>query len=110
MALLSRTLLSDLGIEMADQDYALLEEHFETTLRNRVINEVVEGLSPEQAEELATMQNESDERLMEWLLANVPDFSDVVSDEVDILLGELADNSEAFNSSSADSTPEDEHF
>lgn len=97
MALLTRTLLNDLGIELDDQNYILLEEHFETTLRDRVINEVVDGLSPEQAEELATMQTSTDEQLLDWLRANVPDFSDIVSDEVDILLGELAENSEAFN-------------
>jgi hypothetical protein len=86
-----------------DRDYQLLEEHFETTLRTRVIEEIVEELSPEQAHELATMQNENDDRLLAWLHVNVLDFGDIVSDEVDILLGELAEHSEAFNS-------QQEHF
>jgi hypothetical protein len=86
-----------------DQDYQLLEEHFETTLRSRVIEEIVEELSPEQAQELATMQDQSDEQLLAWLQVNVLNFRDVVSDEVDILLGELAENSESFNSAN-------EHF
>lgn len=99
MALLSKELLNDLGIELSDQDYESLSEHFDTTLRTRVIAEIVEELSPDQAQELAAMQSASDEQLLAWLQANVLDFGDIVSDEVDILLGELADNSEAFNNS-----------
>ena len=45
------------------------------------------------------MQTANDEELLNWLKTNVLDFKDIVSDEVDILLGELAENSEAFNNS-----------
>jgi tRNA A37 N6-isopentenylltransferase MiaA len=99
MALLTRELLQDLGIHMDDQNYAMLEEHFETTLQERVIAEIVEELSPEQAQELATMQGAGDEQLLQWLQVNVLDLADIVSDEIDILLGELAEHSEAFNQS-----------
>lgn len=98
MALLNKQLLQDLGIQLNDQDYSLLEEHFETTLHERVINEVAFGLEPEQAQQLAAMQQASDDELLQWLSANVPDLADIVSDEVDILLGELAENSEAIGS------------
>ncbi len=98
MALLDKTILDELGIELTDQDYERLAEHFETTLRERVIGEIVEELSPEQAEQLAAMQGVSDDQLLAWLQANVLDFGDIVSDEVDILLGELAENAEAFHS------------
>lgn len=98
MALLSKTLLKDLGIELNEQDYELLSEHFDTTLRSRVIEEIVEELTPEQAQELSTLQGTSDEHLLAWLTSNVPNFNEIVSDEVDILLGELAENSEAFSS------------
>lgn len=95
MAILSKQFLADLGIELSEQDFASLAEHFETTLQERVINEITMELSPEQAQELATMQSASDEDLLAWLQANVPDLAEIVSDEVDILLGELAENSEA---------------
>ncbi len=97
MALLDKQLLQDLGIELDEQDYELLDEHFESTLQARVINEIVEELTPEQAEQLATLQGADDEQLLTWLTANVPTFKEIVSDEVDILLGELAENNEAFN-------------
>jgi hypothetical protein len=102
MALLSKQLLNELGIQLDEHDYELLADHFETTLRERVIGEIVEELSPEQAQELASLDGASDEQLLAWLQANVLDFGDIVSDEVDILLGELAENSEAFSSQSGD--------
>lgn len=95
MAILSKQLIQDLGIELNEQDYASLSEHFETTLQERVINEITMELSPEQAQELAAMQSASETDLLAWLQANVPDLAEIVSDEVDILLGELAENSEA---------------
>jgi hypothetical protein len=105
MALLSKELLKDLGIELTEQDYELLAEHFDTTLHDRVIEEIVQELTPEQAYELATMQGAGDEQLLAWLSANVPNFREIVSDEIDILLGELAENSEAFSSN-----PETQEF
>lgn len=95
MALLSKELLINLGITLSDQDYELLAEHFESTLNERVINEIVLELSPEQATQLAGLEQASDDEVLAWLQINVPDVADIVSDEVDILLGELADNSDA---------------
>ncbi len=95
MPLLTRTILEDLGIQLSDADYESLAQHFEQTLDERVINEIVLELTPEQAQQLAAMQQANDQDIMAWLQSNVPDLTDIVSDEVDILLGELADNSDA---------------
>lgn len=97
MSLLDKQILGDLGIVLADQDYELLSEHFDTTLQQRVIEEIVAELAPDQAYELAALQNASDAELAEWLRANVAAFAQIVSDEIDILLGELAENSAAFS-------------
>ena len=99
MSLLSPTLLENLGINLSEEHYQALAEHFETTLNERVINEIVLELSPEQAEQLATLQQAGDEEILTWLKANVPDVADIVADEVDILLGEIAENSEAISDS-----------
>jgi succinate dehydrogenase flavin-adding protein (antitoxin of CptAB toxin-antitoxin module) len=101
MALLNQSLLENLGINLSEQDYALLSEHFETTLRERVINEITFELTPDQARELASLQQASDDDLIAWLTANVPDLADIVADEVDILLGELAENGQAISDPSA---------
>ncbi|MFZ1258537.1 MAG: DUF5663 domain-containing protein [Candidatus Saccharimonas sp.] len=94
MPLLTKTILQDLGLTLSDEDFASLSAHFESTLDERVINEIVLGLEPEQAQQLSEMQQSSDEAILNWIKINVPDFAEIVSDEVDILLGELAENSE----------------
>ncbi|HRC27856.1 MAG TPA: DUF5663 domain-containing protein [Candidatus Saccharimonas sp.] len=99
MALLDRTFLTDLGIALSDEDYQALSAHFETTLHERVIDEIVDELTPEQAEELAHLQQSDDATLQQWLTTNVSDLDEIVSDEVDILLGEIAENSEAIQGS-----------
>ena len=95
MALLTRDFLTDLGIQLDGANFQALEEHFETTLHERVIAEIVEELTPEQAEELATLQGGDEATIQQWLTENVQDLADIVADEVDILLGEIAENSEA---------------
>ena len=97
MPLLTRTILKDLGIHLADQDYQSLAKHFEETLDERVIEEIVSGLSPEQAQQLVTLRQSGDQEVLAWLQQTVPELSEIVADEVDILLGELAENSEAIS-------------
>lgn len=94
MPLLTKTLLNDLGIVLSESDYALLAEHFETTLNERVINEIVLELTSEQAEALSQLKDADDAQVIAWLRANVTDIEEIVADEVDILIGELADNTE----------------
>lgn len=94
MPLLTREYLSSLGVELNDESYALLAEHFDTTLQERVVDEVVAELTPEQAAELAHLHTTNDDAIYSWLEQNVPDFADIVADEVDILLGEVAEDSE----------------
>lgn len=95
MALLTREFLTSIGVELDEQNYQLLAEHFETTLHERVIDEIVAELSQEQAEELARLYGAGDERVYPWLIENVPQLSEIVADEVDILLGEIAENNES---------------
>ena len=94
MAGLTRQFLTDLGIELDDEHYAVLAEHFDTTLHDRVVDEVVAELTPEQAHQLAELQAGSDDQLYAWLQQHVPDLSDIISDEIEILLGEIAEDSD----------------
>ena len=95
MPILSKAILDNIGIQLSDSDYASLAEHFETTLNERVVNEIALELTPEQAKELATLDHADDATVLQWLQTNVQDLSEIISDEVDILLGELTENSEA---------------
>ncbi len=100
MSLLNKTFFASIGIELDDAEYQALAAHFDSTLHERVVNEIVEGLTPEQAAELANL-GDDDERVNQWLIDNVPDLQDIVQDEVDILLGEIAEDSDQFNQSAA---------
>lgn len=94
MPVLTREFLASIGVELDDDSYGALAAHFETTLHERVVEQVVAELTPEQAAQLAQMHQADDPALYPWLQANVPDLGDIVADEVDILLGEVAEDSE----------------
>lgn len=94
MSLLSRSFLQSIGIHLDQENYTSLAKHFEDELYQRVIEEVVAEITPEQAEQLASLQGENDEAVQQWLTTNVPDLAEIVSDEIDILLGEIAESGE----------------
>lgn len=94
MSVITHQFIQDLGLELDEATFASLAEHADETLHERIINEVVEELTPEQAEELASFTGD-DEALQQWLVANVKDLQEIVADEVDILLGEIAEGSDS---------------
>lgn len=94
MAILSKQLLESLGVELTDEHLALLEEHFETTLDERVTAEIALELGDDQLEELEALSDAPDEQVQAWLAENVPDLKEIIEDETAILLGELAENSD----------------
>jgi hypothetical protein len=95
MPVLTQTFLQSLGINMDDTTYQAFAEHFEATLDERVVDAVTDSLNERQLEELVALRDQDEARLQAWLQANVPDLNEIVQDEVDILLGELAENSES---------------
>ncbi len=92
--IITKQFLSDIGVTMSDEDAASLEEHFETTLHDRVVEEVVAGMTPDQTEELMRLRSSDDDTLYDWLRQTVPDMADIVTDEIDILLGEIAEQAD----------------
>lgn len=95
MGIITKRLLDDIGVKMSDQDLEVLSEHFETTLDNRVVNEITLELDADQLKQLNILQEQdADEELGEWLKQNVPDLKEIIDDETAILLGELADGAD----------------
>lgn len=92
--LLSKQFLQDIGVSLDEQAYRALSQHYEETLNERVITEVVDGLDEVQLEHLQALKDAELNILRDWLVANVPDLSQIIEDEVAILLGELAENSD----------------
>lgn len=95
MTLLNRTILEDIGVQLDDATYAALSAHFEQTLEERVVQEVIQELTPEQAATLAEFGEHEDEQMYAWLVTAVPSLPQIVSDEIDILLGEIAENADS---------------
>lgn len=95
MGVITKQLLDDLGVTMSDQNREILSEHFETTLDNRVVNEIAEELDDDQLDQLNAMREQgTDEELAAWLKQNVTDLKEIIDDETAILLGELAEGSD----------------
>ena len=90
--------LEEFGIDLQNQDKESLLTHLNETLQERVGTEIAATLRDDQLETLLDMQETaSDEQVGTWLEQNVPELSQIVQDEIDILLGELAESSDAIN-------------
>jgi len=91
--------LKNLGIDLEGKDVASLITHLNDTLEERVGAEITDTLNDEQLKTLVDMQENADEEEVgKWLQENVPEFEQIVQDEIDILLGELAENTDGINS------------
>lgn len=87
--------LKAMGIDLSDDDTAALLEHLNETLSERIGEEVTDSLDDEQLDEMLKIQQTgTPEELADWIAKNVKELEDIVSDEKDILLGELADDAD----------------
>lgn len=94
--LITEDALTAMGIQLSDDDMKALVQHSNDTLNERVGADIVESLSDEQLEEyLALQQSDDDEKLTAWMTENVPDLKQIVENERDIVLGELADTADS---------------
>ena len=90
--------LQAVGIQVNPDEEAALLDHLNTTLQERVGIEIASSLDDTQLEALADLQESGDEQaVQQWLTANVPELNDIVKDEIDILLGEIAENADGIN-------------
>ena len=97
MTVITRQLLADIGISLDDAAYVQFTEQYEAELDNRIVNEIVDELDTEQLRELSRFKDSDDDAgLQRWLIENVPDLDKIVEEEMAILLGEIAENSELF--------------
>ena len=94
MTSLPKDFLRSIGIELDDATYAVFAEHFEETLSQRIIDEIIDELDDAQLEQFNQLQNADSAQLWRWIQTNVPELPEIIQEEVDILLGELAENAE----------------
>lgn len=96
--LITKENLEEAGITLEGRDIEALLNHLNDNLEERVGAEITESLSDEKLEELVSLQeNASDDEVANWIEANVPELQQIVQDEIDIIIGELAENAEDIN-------------
>ena len=91
---LHKQFLTNLGVNLTDDELTALAEHIESTLSERVIDEIVLLLDDDQAAELASLKGADNSIVESWLDQNVTDLKEIIEDEVDIMLSELAENAD----------------
>ena len=100
--IITKQLLDEAGINLSDQDINALLAHLNQTLEERVGTEITESLSDDQLKALLDVQETgNDEAVGVWLEQNVPELQEITQDEIDILLGELAENADGVNATDA---------
>jgi hypothetical protein len=106
--LISPTLLAAAGINISDDEIVAFVEQVNDELDERVGQEVTESLDDEHLAALVELQEKgTDEELAIWLEANVSELQQIIEDERDILLGEIAENAGKFTSRAPDTDEED---
>ena len=87
--------LIDLGIAVNENEVEALLTHLNEQLEERVGVEITESLDDEKLAEFVELQETADDtKIGEWLQATVPELQAIVQDEIDILLGDLAENAD----------------
>ena len=98
--IVTKAQLNSIGISLSDDQMQALIQHVEETINERISEEVVESLTDEQLAELVKMQdsNAPAEEIDAWIRERVPEYDEIIEDNVTIVLGELVENSDAIQS------------
>ena len=98
--IVTKAQLNSIGISLPDDQMQALIQHVEETINERISEEVVESLTDEQLAELVKMQdsNALAEEIDAWIRERVPEYDEIIEDNVTIVLGELVENSDAIQS------------
>ena len=84
--------LQSIGINPQTEQVETTLSDLNNTLNERIGVEITEALTDEQLDEMMTVKQSGDkDALASWMSANIPEIKNIVSDERDIFLGELAD-------------------
>ena len=94
MSALTKEFLESIGIQLDDTTFTAFAEHFDATLKDRIITDIIDELDDEQLVQLERLKDSDGDQLWHWIQTNVTDLSDIIQEEVDILLGELAENTD----------------
>ena len=90
--------LRDLGIMLSSKRQEKLLETLQAELEERIGETVTTLLDDASLEELIKLTNSGDSKAAnEWVASHISDYEQVMQDEYDILLGEVAENADKLN-------------
>ncbi len=90
--------LREFGITIDETTVTALLSHLNDTIEERIGAEIIESLDDEQLKELLALQETgTEDQVGEWIAAHVPDYEQIVQDNIDITVGELAESTDAIN-------------
>lgn len=90
--------LRDFGLTVDDATVDALLQHLNDTIEERIGAEIVEALDDDELKEMLAIQDaDDDDKLGEWIAAHVPDYEQIVQDNIDITVGELAESTNTIN-------------
>lgn len=97
VTIVTKAQLNSIGINLPEDQMQALIQHVEDTINSQIGEETVESLDDDQLKELVQMQDNDApaEEIDAWIRARVPEYDEIIEDNVAIVLGELADNSDA---------------
>lgn len=95
--MITKAQLSSVGINLPDDQAQALIQHVEDTVNERISGEIVDSLDDAQLAELVALQGDDvpAEQVEAWIRERVPEYDEIIEDNVTIVLGELVENSEA---------------
>lgn len=95
--IVTKAQLNSIGISLPDDQMQALIQHVEETINERISEEVVESLSDDQLKELVELQtsNAPAEEIDACIREHIPEYDEIIEDNVAIVLGELVENSDA---------------
>lgn len=90
--------LKSFGINVDDATAASLLQHINTTVEERIGAEITESLTDEQLKELIELQeNGNEDQIGQWIAQRVPNYAEIVQDNIDIVVGEVAEGTDGIN-------------
>ena len=94
MITIPQSFIDEAGLNLDEATKKDLDTEFTATLQERVGNEILAYLTDDKVDEYNdVLDTRDDERIQKWLIDNVPDLNDIVTDEAHILIDELRANS-----------------
>lgn len=90
---ISRDDLIDLAIELDEDALTKALEELNEKVAELVGEEIITSLTPNDAEKLADMMDDaSDDEISEWIINRVPDYPEIIENNITIVLGDFVDS------------------